>query len=94
MPSFAHAHLIIVAQMKLQILYWLFETPLDVFYLTKHVFYLIKHIFFWVKRGYEGRYTKSLSRSRSTLGYWLQDKAALGEGSIGLAALRPLAEQY
>ena len=38
--------------------------------------------------------TKSLSRSRSTLGYWLQDKAVLGEGSIGLAALPPLSEQY
>ena len=50
-PSFPHAHLIIVAQMKLQILYWLFETYLDVFYLTKHVFYLIKHVFFGVKTG-------------------------------------------
>lgn len=86
-PLFPHAHLIIVAQMKLQILYWLFETYLDVFYLTKHVFYLIKHVFFGVKTEDEGR-------SRSTLGYWLQDKAVLGEGSIGLAALLPLFEQY
>ena len=56
-PSFPHAHRITVAQMKLQILYWLFETHLDVFHLTKHFcFYLIKHAFFWVKRGDEGRY--------------------------------------
>lgn len=37
--------------------------------------------------------TKSLSRSKSALGYYLQDKVVLGEGSIGLAALPPLSEQ-
>lgn len=78
MPSFSYTNLITMAEIGLQLFYWLFATHLG-------IFYLLKNILCWVQRGKEGRH-QSLPRTMSGLGHSLKNKTVPGEGLTSLAA--------